>query len=184
MAEEYLTDGSAPSHEVQYLNFIEGNPGVPGDGVLVSSTGGLWSYIYELAEPLSLSSANNGITLSIYPPTSDTMWIAQTQYVVPGYSRLECSIGLGAWYSSVNPPIINGVSGFTQIIAEYELDFMASTLSNNGNCGSVSAQDLALESIEIYRVSGSSGTEFLQSIDAAAIGFGINVFPTESTMSP
>jgi hypothetical protein len=52
----------------QWLSFLEGNPGIPGDGVFVNAAGGLVSSGFELATPIPLNQFTDGFTLSVFPP--------------------------------------------------------------------------------------------------------------------
>ena len=53
--------------QVFFLSFLEGNPGIPGDGIFISPAGGN-PFFFELLTPFPLNGITDGITVSAFFP--------------------------------------------------------------------------------------------------------------------
>jgi hypothetical protein len=168
--------GGDPPPLVQWLTFLEGNPGIPGDEIFVSSANPPTGW-FNLQPPFSLGSVNDGITVSVFGPGVAGNLFGVQVNVSPHDVNHPCAghgIGLGA--GSIIPSEVtnfNGVSGVAHSITRSKLQIAADTLHRYAECATVTINDLAIDSI----VPHSMGEDSIITLDAVSIGLGLHNFP-------
>jgi hypothetical protein len=168
--------GSIEFQPIRYLSFLEGNPGNPGDGIIISSIGGLFDHWFEAQPPYSLTGIRNGLTVSAFPPldTPLTDLMIQVNFSVEGRPIIHCSVGTAASPDQHVRLIVNGVEGIGQNFSQERLNFLVDLMRQQPGCGDVTLDQFLLHSaILINNVTG----EFVQELDALAVGVGENRFP-------
>jgi len=96
-----------------WLSFVEGNPGVPGDGKIISSAGGNYDFTFTLSSPLSLGDTTDGLTITLFPPSDiiqEPQWI--DVYIVVHKDPYCLWEIWGALGSSRGTTVYNGVKGY------------------------------------------------------------------------
>ena len=179
-----------PPPSVRYLIFVEGNPGVPGDGVFVNASGGADGMLLEnpASQSVSLGQTSDGITISVFPPAGATVGEDPenifVEFRVGGSLNAQCGLSsdslLGPVLSNVQSPIVHGVQGRALVISQAGLEALAQDVRGIPGCSGVSLSELEFTSLDITDINFVE----IQTIDAVAIGFGESVFPTESTPPP
>jgi hypothetical protein len=167
--------------EAEWLTFLEGNPEVPGDGILIDSTAGIGGPVFELAVPVRLSSLEGGFTFSAFPqketPPLRLVQLGVTNYVY----NSPCSIWFSAQHSSagqipVTSIVLNAVPGFSTSVSSAFLQSMLQWINEEPyriGCPKVTLEDLYLDHILLETIFA----DFTTVLDAAAIGLGENNFP-------
>ncbi|MDZ4263294.1 MAG: S8 family serine peptidase, partial [Pseudomonadota bacterium] len=106
------------SPQVFYVTLLEGNPGIPGDGVIVSKIGGFIENFFELQPPFPLAGITNGITISAFPPSGVSLADSRLLSVMGRLlGQLDpCFFVVGG----LDPKIItvNGVQGIAESISQ------------------------------------------------------------------
>jgi hypothetical protein len=179
-----------PPPSFRYLTFVEGNPGVPGDGVFVNASGGADGILLEnpASQSVSLGQTSNGITISVFPPAGATVGEDPenifVEFRVGGSLNSQCGQSSdslpGSVLLNVQTPIVHGVQGRALIISQAGLEELAQDVRGIPGCSGVSLSRLEFTSLDITGINFAE----IQTIDAVAIGFGESVFPTESTPPP
>lgn len=54
-----------------FISFVTGNPGMPGDGIYVGRDNNFDPFFFILSEPYDLSSISNGLTVTFYPKVGE-----------------------------------------------------------------------------------------------------------------
>lgn len=158
------------SSNVRYLASQEGNPGIPGDNILINGSGpdGFWFFLNY-----SLINITNGLTLTAFPLPGvniPDMMIFVSARGLP--IDFPCFVGAGAFpVSTVN---VRGVTCYSIYVEQILLQNIATFMTQNG-CGAVAVSDLVLHYFIPVRVS---------SLDAVAVGNGRGAIPHDSTPPP
>lgn len=182
---------AAQSPSPTWLSFVEGNPGLPGDGKLVTesstrnSDGSIAYGGFHFSTPLSLANATNGFTFSVFYPPSET--IVNFSFI---YSLAPpCNINGGGFGDGSAP--LSPINGSPGLYAYWSIDALESLLINCPycaknqlpRCSGVTLWDLSLTGIYLYTsntvVPDSSRPPTI--LDAASFGFGPNAFPNACT---
>lgn len=166
--------------DVWYMSFVEGDPGVPGDGVFVSSLGGGASFFYEasVSGQFSLSDAEDGITISVFPPPGVELWDFGIGIQVSFRHRNNSSCGTGipgnpsSEFRNVPTPIVNGVQGRAVVATREGIQAIVDSPYLTCN-GPVAPEDMIFHSLFVY----DSSINALLSLDAVAVGSGEDAFP-------
>jgi hypothetical protein len=114
------------NNPVRFLSFIEGNPGVPGDGVIVQDSGTV--PFFDIEHRFSLRDVTNGITISVFPgiplfqiPNTGNFNVGvQINFGVEGKPVTQCSVGTSR--TEVLTPIVNGVQGIAISFSQSDLN--------------------------------------------------------------
>lgn len=165
---------------VQYLRLTTGNPGVPGDGVLVDGEGRLQD-TFEMEPHFSLQGVTNGITVSVFPP-SDVL--VQNFNLVVSFSVKNKPItqcGTAAGVGNRLGPTVNGVASLVGNFPQTNLNFSVNAIKSLPGCSDVTVGDLLVSSVVMFEATNLTRVLHL---DAIAIGIGENVFPTSATPAP
>lgn len=165
-----------PSPSAQFVSLVQGNPGIPGDGVITSLAGGTsvtWAdNDFELLQPFSLSGVTDGLTVTVFPSGSfaATQSIGvQANFSPAGvWATQQCNFGLS--FNGGPAPAFNGIRGFA---VSYSQQMLNQTLAAVQPFCRVTLDQLVIRSLIVFDDSGFIVTE----IDALAIGIGVNAFP-------
>jgi len=155
-----------------FISFIEGNPGIPGDGVFVNanSTGE-----FDLSSPISLASITNGLTFTIFVPSSAGVPISLDLIVVPTNGNLACGSSNGIGESPVTTTY-NNVAGYAFNVTQADLDFVVSATNQANPSCNVSLASLQVTSMGVF-IGSPSALTLAYSLDAVAVGVGQGVLP-------
>lgn len=198
-------DAGPPPGTLIYVPLVEGDPGVPGDGILVSSLGGLHRILFEVqplefqfqsgqfvivpvgAPVFSLNGIRHGITVSAFlPPTVPETAIVELQVslYVQGAPVNVCSVGVGGSSDQNDALIVNGVRGVAAVLTQDHLNRLVEIIraTPDDRCRNASIDDLILGGIIPFIFEPPSNVTFISDVDAVAVGVGENVFPTEATL--
>ena len=101
--------GSSPA---PWLSFTQGNPGVPGDGIKIQGTGGVF---YDLTTPIPLLAMANGFLATAFPPRSASMPVAFQLNISNSNPESACAgDGIGVSYGLQQASFkVNGVQGYS-----------------------------------------------------------------------
>jgi len=161
-----------------WLSFLEGNPGIPGDEVFISSTNtGIYDPIFELATPIPLSDFADGFTYTVFLPIGSP----PLRFIQLGISNLQSSGPCQVWYSERPFPsgsvVFNGGPGvFTNVSLSF-LDSIVSKLNlERPGCG------FTLDELYFHHIllEIADPPSFLTTLDAAAVLPGQNAVPPGS----
>lgn len=169
-----IAEGGSSSNSIQWLNFIEGNPGVPGDGVFVNATGGSLDINFDLSSPIPLNQFTNGFTISVFTP--DLQNISSSSFTIIAPNRTEpCTLhfgGLGRF--PIGTTIVNGVQGKYANIFQSDIQGVVNFANTTRPGCNFTVNDLYLG--KIYLNSNVLG-QFITRVDAVSIGSGLNNYP-------
>jgi hypothetical protein len=155
-----------------WLTFIEGNPGIPGDGVFVSASIGVNTF--RLSTPIPLSSFTDGFTLTVFlPPNISNFGSASFIVTAPNRSG-SCQARFGAFGRFPAGRVsFNGVVGLFENTLQADIeDAVRFANQVNPGCG-LTVSDLYLSEISL----NSTALTQITTLDAAALGLGQNNFP-------
>ncbi len=180
--------------DVRYLKFVEGNPGKPGDGIIVpdddqQNNNRIESFVVD--PPIPLGDFANGHTITVFPEDDS---VIETGFQIAVHSRIhplgrpDC--GADQLYNgTAHPPVaVNGKRGVVSVylfnaFRDYEerqgeiLDTVRTTCGQPG----LNLNDLVLGQIALV---SSAGPYLAYPLDAVAIGLGRHVFPDADTQGP
>jgi hypothetical protein len=174
-----------PAPPISFLTFVEGDPGVPGDGILIDANGGKFQLIFELAKPIPLRDIADGFTYTVFFPAASP----QLRYVQLGISNLQttgsCRIFFAARPAPSGNVILNGVPGmFTNVAVSdptqdstfepRDLNSIVAFVNKIPGCTNLTLNDLYFDHL-LLEIATPPG--FLTTLDAAAIGPGPYNFP-------
>jgi hypothetical protein len=152
---------------ITWLSFAEGNPGVPGDGLVVNSAcGQFW-----LNPVFPLKGTSNGLTLSIFPTSTENL--SAILYINKG----PRSDGLGALMVLTSPTGVttkDGARGIFFNITQSSLQQVVKIV--NLLFTNYTLDDLDIAGLEIT-TSPFASCSYHAPLDAVAIGQGQNVVP-------
>jgi len=159
---------------VTYLKFVEGNPGIAGDGVTISV--GASVPRFHLSPPYPMNGLPEGITLTIFPASGQQISQLQVNFIAPGPVG-SCPVGMVV---IVTPVTVNGVSGVTTWLSPSSIQSGILPAMPGIGCPSVTINDVSVFEFVIWDAS----LRLMSTIDAAAIGVGPGAVPTSSTPPP
>lgn len=172
---------------VSYVVFAQGNPGVPGDGVLVGPGVSPADVAFDVAAPLPIDGLTGAYTVSVYPAPGEPIDVIQTTFGVRGVPAASgCSATIGGTPARAAPPV-NGVPGFAIEGTRSMLKHVAALIDARPDCDASSVDELQLESLAAWRNSGKAHPEpsdYVRRVDAVAVGSGRARYPTASTPAP
>jgi hypothetical protein len=159
------------ANSVTFLSFTEGNPGLPGDGVFVSTAGGLFPGKFDLSPQFQLGAATAGLTVTVFPPSNiQNLQSVQINIDTPGCPTQTLR---GAALLSIPDGTVafHGITGFFFNFPQSQLELAASLI--NQLCPGTTLNDLHITSLFVVNTSNQSIT----TLDAVSIGLGQNAFP-------
>lgn len=167
--EEFI--GPLPTPQGPWLAFIEGNPGIPGDGVYVNT--GVVS-CFRPNPPIQLGQFTDGFTMTAFLPPNSTFQntsVTLANLTNPG----QCYVGIGVGgFGPAGTTSLNGIEGFFVNYPQYYVDLLVDYANYyTPNC-SLTANDLGIA----YICLSTSGV-FVTTLDAAAILPGQNAVPLQ-----
>jgi hypothetical protein len=178
--------------DVEFISFVEGDPGIPGDGVFhfigtVEPIPPTMNFQPpELNPHFSLNGVINGVTVTIFPKEDIVPYFQQGNPL-----NLSPSFRLGfptiCGFSSFGFPnpsgqiTFNGVTGFVYNLSQEFLESLVNNI-NESNPGCVTLDQLSFDSLGLLSYSIPFGyvvIPFDVNLDALAIGLGQNACPNE-----
>jgi len=159
--------GFTVAEGLTWLSFAEGNPGVPGDGLVVNSAcGQFW-----LNPVFPLKGTSNGLTLSIFPTSAENL------FAILYINKGPRSDGLGALMVLTSPATVtikDGTRGIFFNITQSDLQQAVKIV--NLLFTNYTLDDLDITGLEIT-ASPLAPCSYHAPLDAVAIGQGQNVVP-------
>ena len=155
--------------QAQWLSFTEGNPGIPGDGVVIN--GGLFGYTFDLATPFSLASATNGFTGAAFVPLGVTA--TSMSYSVKVLRPAPCTGVFGISAAVTGTVTINGVVGAVNDEPQASIQQLVEFANQTLPACSITQNDLAITQLFVY----SGVAQPMTKLDAASLGLGQNNIP-------
>ena len=165
-----------PSQPTQWLSFVEGNPGVPGDGVFINGNAGNVQLAFELSTPVPLAQfAATGFTYTAFFPTG-TPPLRDVQLGISNLQTLgSCQISFEDRPVPSGNTVFNGVPGIFTNVAPADLSAIVTFVNQNSpGCSNVSLNDLYFNHLLLEIANPPS---FATTLDAAAVGPGLNNVP-------
>ncbi len=112
---------------VTFLSFLQGDPGIPGDGIFINA--GIGSF-FELSRPFPLSGVSDGLTVTAFFPSSVQVQVVQLN--VESLPDPQNICGSGVLTAPAGTVSFNGVTGFfvnfsQSILLERNPEFSVST---------------------------------------------------------
>jgi len=160
-----------------FLSFTEGNPGLPGDGILITAeSSGQFFNEFVLTTPVPLGQATDGITITVFPGTGVSNF-GNAGFDITTTASAPCSVQFGSATGPTGQVVFNGVTGvFTNVPLStllFDLSF-ANFVANIQHPGCVlTLSDLQIQTLDMFTVFATPIT----SLDAASISLGQNAFP-------
>lgn len=171
----------------QYLSFVEGNPGVPGDGTLVSASNPLSFPVFHPSPPIAFNQIADGLTLVIFPSAGTIQNVGQ---INGGLTTLapnkvgSCQSGFGLGFPIATFPVVtvNGVQGAVVNFTRANLESVVTNTEQSRSCG-FTFNDFVID--RIFVSANTSGIPLLTALDAVAVSFsqGIPYFAMAATSS-
>jgi hypothetical protein len=158
-----------------WLSFVEGNPGIPGDGVLTNASYGYW---FMLAEPIPLKQFTDGFTITVFPLPSD---IADFLNCGPTVVAMRNGMEICGCHPQWSGPwptgntIFGGNVGIYTSLPQSMVDLITEGFNTppGCHCTDVTVNDVFLDGFILFRQSGGD----ISTLDAAAILPGQNAVP-------
>jgi surface antigen len=151
-----------------FLSLVEGNPGGPGDGILVSTTGGISPILFEL-QPVRPVTGTGGLIVWAFLPTGvlPSEVSLQVNFGFANYPVTQCSIGGGSSFPELALRI-RGAPVRAYPFPEDELRRLVDVVRTSPfGCAGITREQLVIHSLIIHRIL-QPGT-FLLQLDALAV---------------
>lgn len=164
--------------KIRFLAFVEGDPGVPADEVLVSASGGRSKIDFELSTPFGLGDTTDGLTITVFLG-QDNQDLRQIQVNLANTRGSEpCKVGFASEGGRPSGrTIYNGAEGIVTRVPQSFLQYWV-TYANKIKPGcAITIKDLFIDGIVLHHT--DAGRHIL-SLDAVAIGLGQAAFPGSS----
>lgn len=164
--------------KIRFLAFVEGDPGVPTDEVVVSASGGRSKIDFELSTPFGLGDTTDGLTITVFLG-QDNQDLRQIQLNLANIRGSEpCKVGFASEGGRPSGrTIYNGAEGIVTRVPQSFLQYWV-TYANKIKPGcAITIKDLFIDGIVLHHT--DVGRHIL-TLDAAAIGLGQGVFPGSS----
>lgn len=161
-----------------YLSFIEGDPGIPGDGTFVSASGGQFPSNFDLSESFSLGDTTDGITVTVFPTGSERAQFVQLDFYKRGEPEFTPCAGGGSTSAFVFQRVTeNGVQGLAHYYPQSFLQSVINSINQTTPSCNVTFNNLEVRHLWVQPV-GFPGTtsSMITTLDAAALRNGFN-FP-------
>lgn len=174
-------DRAATREPIQFRCLGQGS--TAGDGNIVSDGGR-----FDLSPPYSLERATAGVTLSMFPPVTESLENLdfQVNFTSRGHPPTECSAGGGGVGSLFGEHVrvrLGAREGLGVGFSEADLVDLVEFLRTSpgaGDCADVTQPgDLSIDSVVLFQPRGD-----LVGIDGLAIGRTATTFPTAATSPP
>jgi hypothetical protein len=178
---------ASPPEQPVYVSLANGDPAVPGDGVLMSVPAIGW----KVADPISLASFANGLTITLFSPGVDLSGLPPTTNQLgvdienPG-AAIGCALTLfGVSLDAPHGPVlVNGVTGMYTNISQYDLAGFVTTANFLKPACNIQLSDLVITGLTAIHSFVSPNYLFVTSVDALAIGKGIDNYPEGGSGTP
>jgi hypothetical protein len=164
---------------LEWLSFVEGDPGLPGDGQVVNgnpyvAVGGQTQYYFDLSSYVPLNGVTNGVTVTVFPPANTSV----ATILIGGQARFVSNpvCAQATWGPSTSSPqsvVVNGIQGWAVNVSQSTIQHIINGYLSN-QCA-VTLADLYITSLIVF--SDNPGQHSIIALDAAAIGVGQNAIP-------
>jgi subtilisin family serine protease len=156
----------------QYVSFLEGNPGVPGDGTLINASFSQFSWSFHPTAPIRLSQVTDGITIFIFPPPGTP----NVQSINGGFDTIApnksggCKSGFSSGFPMTSFPTytVNAVQGAAISFSRAALESMVASIESSRHCG-FTLNDMQISVIRV--TTSASGAQPIEQLDAVAVAF-------------
>jgi len=128
-----------------FLSFVEGDPGIPGDGVFISSDGGEFDFGFALATPIPLGQFMDGFTATVFLRGSDIQKFNCTSFNTNEVCGWHTGFGMG--YSGST--IFNGVEGIFTNVPQSRIQNMVDNINQLSPGCNATANDFFITSIAL-----------------------------------
>jgi murein DD-endopeptidase MepM/ murein hydrolase activator NlpD len=159
--------------ELQFLMFVEGNPGTFGDNIVIDKTAGLVDSAFELKSPIRLGGLRNGLTFTVGVPIGSASVHSLSFNVVAEKQQESCKTSFGA-----GGGLTLEAAGFNfryLNVSQGQLEsFVIGANSLLPGCN-FTLHDVSIRRLFLYS-SNSVGPD-IPLIDAAVVGLGQDKFP-------
>ncbi|MBS3906372.1 MAG: M23 family metallopeptidase [Syntrophaceae bacterium] len=170
-----LLEAPPPPPGGPWLSFVEGNPGIPGDGVFINASFSSGYYYFELSNPISLGLFPDGFTYIIFPPSYIENFGAALLHFTNKIDSGSCIVRiiLGYGVTPTGKVAFNGVEGFITSITTSTIQYLLDSVNQFWPGCSTTVNNLFL-----YRFSLVDNSMFsITTLDAAIILPGQNAVP-------
>jgi hypothetical protein len=166
------------SSSAQFVSFVEGQPGQPGDGVLVNAAGGVFPVNFDLSPNFSLTGTTDGLTVTVFPPSGQVAQFIQLDFYKRGESEFTQCAGGGSTSAFVFQRVrSNGVDGLAHYYPQAFLQSIVNSINQAAPSCNVSLTNLEIRHIWVQPVGYPGSTpSLITTLDAAALGRGFT-FP-------
>jgi hypothetical protein len=168
----YVTMALRP---LQYLTFLEGDPGRFADGIVIDGTGGFSNSAFELSSPLRLGGVQDGLTFSVLVP-SNVPQVHSLSFNIVSEKGGPCYVSFGA-----GGGFTSGVSGYNfryVNIPQKQLEsFVTSANALSPGCN-FTLHDTYVKGLYLYP--DNVGGPNIILLDGAVVGLGQNQLPLVS----
>lgn len=164
-----------------WLSFVEGNPGIPGDGILINAANAGTSWGFELVEPIPLGQFTDGFTIT-YFPLNDIEYIYRFLFyfnVFNEASDSQCRTSSHFLLSPDGYTPFNAIGGIFANLGQLDVDWWILWEFNNlkPGCG-ITSKDLYINRLGFALRDPSSGSfVYLTTLDAATLLHSQNAVP-------
>lgn len=157
-----------------WLTFIEGDPGLPGDGVFIDAVGGELPFAFEPTNPIPLSRFSDGFTIIVFlPPNAQALLNVSFSIVTKMPEPCYAHFGAGGGFPT-GTISFNGTAGIYTNIKQMDIQgWLAAANSYEPNCN-LTINDIFIG--KIYLHTAILG-ETINTVDAISVLPGQGVFP-------
>jgi thermitase len=174
-----VQQANQPQPQLQFLTFVEGNPGTAGDGTIING-GGFFGVDFHLTQSLFLNETTSGFSLSIFSPELQLPANVQPFQVLILKIFTNRPTSHPCFFSATTSTphfsrriSLNSVQGFAINVPDVELDSHVAVANLILPGCNFTRNDLFIDGFTILTPSVQS----VQTLDAAVLGRGENMFP-------
>jgi hypothetical protein len=163
---------------VQWLTFTAGDPGMPGDGILINTASA--GYV-AVARPISLTGFASGLTVSVFSPDLNISSVLGFESVSFLFENIGAAPACLSQFGFGGPPtvgeaIFDSTDGvFTNLSAADLGNVVTSANVLKPGCA-IKLSDLSIVAFFLQATKGPNET-YINRLDGLALGQGINNFP-------
>ena len=165
--------GQSSTPTAQFISFLEGNPGMPGDGLLVTASGPSYLPTFHPTPPIPFSQITDGLTLVIFPPAGTVQSVANINggfdTSAPDKSG-ACESGFSSGFpiTTFSTVTVNGVQGAVVTLSRASLQSEVAQTEQARSCG-FTFNDFVIDAIRV--TTDASAATFVTILDALAVSF-------------
>lgn len=161
----------------QFLSFLEGNPGRPGDGVTVNATGGQLGG-FELFPYIPLSGNTNGLTFTVFLPPGTPNLKSLSFNIISLKPPGPCQASFGGGGGFITGRVaFNGVQGSFVNMTQAELEGLVRGANSFYPGCNFTLNDLYIGKVYLSPDNAAGPPINITTLDAAAFGHGQYNYP-------